>query len=147
MNFIFGELTSLRRVSSKNAKRIGLAAANGYCNTTDYPMLKQQWTPAELRFGLQILDHHGFTCPQRESRLRPLIDRKNAIPNGAGLPANPRAQQQVLALRAQLENPAVLDLEGLGNQHYRLVQERGEVLADERKLSERADDGLLQGSG
>ena len=68
-------------------------------------------------------------------------------PNQAIFPADAGAKQERFAVRLKFQNVAILHLDGLGNQHHRLVQERREIPEVTRaNCPSRGDDRLLVGA-
>ena len=94
-----------------------------------------------------MLEHHRFPGRERKPAFRLRIGRNDRLADPAVLPADSRPQQQELAARLQFQDVAVLDLQRLGHQHDRLIQQRGNIVAHHRELAQRRHDGLLERRG
>ncbi len=92
----------------------------------------------------QVLERHHLPGSKGEPGLSPRVGRNDRLPDVTVLPANPRAQQQELAPRLQLQDMAKLDLKRLRDEHDGLIEQGGDIIAHHGKLAQGGDDGLLE---
>ena len=91
MNFVFGELSAMRRMRSEDAEGAALAGDSDG-DPADNPMIQEQRGSVEAPFAGQVLHHNRLPGCQSKPRLGGRIGRHRDVANRAILPAYTRAQ-------------------------------------------------------